>query len=54
MFVMLLTHTPSFLSIRFHLLFDLEAHLLYTIINTKTLINFKHLINDIVINLKST
>ena len=51
---MVLTCTPSFVLIGCHLLFNLEGHLLCTIFKFKKKLRFKHLINDIIIDLRSS
>ena len=49
MFTMLLTCLPGFVSIECYLLFDLEIHLLFIILNTIFFI-FLYLNDDIVID----
>ena len=45
--------TPSFMSIKWHLPFDLEAHILMHNFKCKDL-RFKYIIDNIVIDLKSS
>ena len=49
MFFMFLTRMSSFVTIECYLLLDLEAHLLWTILNIKNL-KFKFMVGDMIID----
>ena len=50
MFFTLLIHMSNFVSIKYYLLYDLQAQILYIILNYKNL-QFKQFIDDIAIDL---
>ena len=53
MFFTLLIHMSSFISVRYYLLYDLQAYILCVILNYKNL-QFKQFIDNTAINLQSS